>query len=165
MFKTGSPLLRKIIGEETAKARRESQRDDIITFLAARFGPEAEALRADLKRSATLGSRSSLHWPPPARTSLPSASRSGRGGASGGAEAMLKGASRGLLKVVEREMHEAGARAMRRAGPTRSTTVPEILAARFGEEVLEMATAAVTFTDDDRLAEIILLAAACRDFG
>jgi hypothetical protein len=48
MFKTGSPLLRKIIGEETAKARRESQRDDIITILAARFGPEAGALRAAL---------------------------------------------------------------------------------------------------------------------
>lgn len=53
MFKTGSPLLRKIIGEETRKARRESVRDttesSIITFLTARFGPEAEALRADLK--------------------------------------------------------------------------------------------------------------------
>jgi hypothetical protein len=49
MFKTGSPLLRKIIGEAEAKARRKSQRDDIITFLAARFGPEARALRVDLK--------------------------------------------------------------------------------------------------------------------
>lgn len=49
MLKTGSPLLRKIIEEETDKARRESERGNIITFLAARFGPEAEALGADLK--------------------------------------------------------------------------------------------------------------------
>ncbi len=50
MFKTGSPLLRKIVEEETEKARREGERDNIITFLAARFGPEAEALRADLQK-------------------------------------------------------------------------------------------------------------------
>jgi hypothetical protein len=53
MMKYGSPLLREIIGEETKKARRESRRgtteDNIIAFLAARFGPEAEALRADFK--------------------------------------------------------------------------------------------------------------------
>jgi hypothetical protein len=50
MFKTGSPLLRKIVEEETEKARREGERDNIIVFLAARFGPEAEALRADLNK-------------------------------------------------------------------------------------------------------------------
>ena len=55
MFKTGSPLLRKIIDEETEKARREAERDSIITFLAARFGPEAEALRADLKKIGDAG--------------------------------------------------------------------------------------------------------------
>lgn len=52
MLKYGSPLLRKIIGDETKKARRESVREttesSIITVLAARFGSEAEALRADL---------------------------------------------------------------------------------------------------------------------
>jgi hypothetical protein len=48
-LKYGSPLLREIIGEETERARRESERDSIITFLTARFGPEAEALRADLE--------------------------------------------------------------------------------------------------------------------
>jgi hypothetical protein len=45
MFKTGSPLLREIIEEETEKARHERDRDNIIAVLAARFGPEAEALR------------------------------------------------------------------------------------------------------------------------
>jgi hypothetical protein len=49
MLKYGSPLLREIIEEETEKARREGDRDNIIAFLAARFGPEAEALREDLK--------------------------------------------------------------------------------------------------------------------
>ena len=48
-MKYGSPVLREIIEEETEKARREGERDNIITVLAARFGPEAEALRADLK--------------------------------------------------------------------------------------------------------------------
>ena len=49
MLKYGSPLLREIIEEEREDARRESERDNIIAVLAARFGPEAEALRADLK--------------------------------------------------------------------------------------------------------------------
>ncbi len=43
--------------------------------------------------------------------------------------------------------------------------VSEIVTVRFGPDVLEMARAAVTFTDDDRLAELIVRAAACRDFG
>jgi hypothetical protein len=45
MLKTGSPLIREIIEEAQEAGRRE----DIITFLAARFGPEAQALRAHLK--------------------------------------------------------------------------------------------------------------------
>jgi hypothetical protein len=49
MLKSGSPLIQGIIDEAMEKGRREGQRDDIITFLAARFGPEAEALRRDLK--------------------------------------------------------------------------------------------------------------------
>lgn len=52
MLKTGSPLLRSILEEETRKARRESERDttenNIIAVLRARFGPEAEALEAKL---------------------------------------------------------------------------------------------------------------------
>src|SRR5262249_41224705 len=49
MLKYGSPLLREIIEEEREDARRESERDNIIAVLAARFGPGAEALRPDLK--------------------------------------------------------------------------------------------------------------------
>jgi hypothetical protein len=53
MLKLGSPLLREIIEEETEKTRRKSERsttgNNVIAVLAARFGPEAEALRADLK--------------------------------------------------------------------------------------------------------------------
>jgi hypothetical protein len=79
---------------------------------------------------------------------------------------MLKGASRGLLKVVEREMHEAwrqGYEEGRRE--LAQSVVLEIVTACLGPEVLEMARAVVTFTDDDRLAEIIVRAVACRDFG
>ncbi len=47
MLKSGSPLIQEIIDEADGAT---GQRDDIITFLAARFGPEAEALRADLKK-------------------------------------------------------------------------------------------------------------------
>ncbi len=50
---------------------------------------------------------------------------------------MLKGASRGLLKVVEREMHEAWRKGYEEGRiELAQSTVPEILAARFGEEVL-----------------------------
>ena len=45
ILRSGSPLIQGIIDDATASGRR----DDIITFLAARFGPEARALRADLK--------------------------------------------------------------------------------------------------------------------
>ena len=90
----------------------------------------------------------------------------GRGSASGGAETMLKGASRALLKIVEREMHEAWRRGYEEGRKELAqAVVPEIVKARFGPEVLGMARAAVMFTDDDRLAEVILRAAACPDFG
>jgi hypothetical protein len=49
MLKSGSPLIQGIIDDAMAAGRREGQRDDIITILAARFGPEAEALRRGLK--------------------------------------------------------------------------------------------------------------------
>ncbi len=45
MLKSGSPLIQEIIEEATEAGRR----DDIITILVARFGPEARALRAALK--------------------------------------------------------------------------------------------------------------------
>jgi predicted transposase YdaD len=53
MLKTGSPLLREIYEEATRegerKGRRETAESAIIEVLTARFGPEAEALRTDLK--------------------------------------------------------------------------------------------------------------------
>jgi hypothetical protein len=53
MFKTGSPILREIVEEETRKAAREAKRQmaetAITSVLTARFGPEAEALRTRLK--------------------------------------------------------------------------------------------------------------------
>jgi hypothetical protein len=79
---------------------------------------------------------------------------------------MLKGASRGLLKVVEREMHEAWRQGYEEGRKELAqSVVSEIVTARFGPEVLGMAKAVVMLTDDDRLAEIILRAAACKDFG
>jgi hypothetical protein len=51
MLKSGSPLIQGIIDDATAAGRR----DDIIAVLAARFGPEAEALRADLKKVGDAG--------------------------------------------------------------------------------------------------------------
>jgi hypothetical protein len=79
---------------------------------------------------------------------------------------MLKGASRALLKIVEREMHEAWRQGHEEGRQELAqTVVSEIVTTRFGPEVLGMAKAAVTFTDDDQLAEIILRAAACPNFG
>jgi hypothetical protein len=53
MLKTGSPLLREIYEEATRegerKGRREAAELAITEVLTARFGPEAEALRTDLK--------------------------------------------------------------------------------------------------------------------
>jgi hypothetical protein len=49
MFKTGSPLLREIIEEETEKARREMAAKGVVDVLAARFGPEAKSVRSTLK--------------------------------------------------------------------------------------------------------------------
>jgi hypothetical protein len=53
MFKTGSPLLREIVEEETRKAARKARRgmaeSAVTTVLAARFGPEAGEAKADLK--------------------------------------------------------------------------------------------------------------------
>ncbi len=46
LLKSGSPLIQGIIDDAIATGRR----DDVITILAARFGPEAGALRADLKK-------------------------------------------------------------------------------------------------------------------
>jgi hypothetical protein len=56
VLKTGSPLLREIVEEETRKARREGEREGsremaekaVITVLMARFGPEAEFLKGGL---------------------------------------------------------------------------------------------------------------------
>lgn len=79
---------------------------------------------------------------------------------------MLKGASAALLKIVEREMHEAWRQGyLEGRNELAQSAVPDILAARFGEEVRGMAKAATMFTDDDRLAEITLFAAICPDFG
>jgi hypothetical protein len=54
MFKTGSPLLREIIEEETEKARRKGSREmaelGISRTLAARFGVDTGAVRGVLKR-------------------------------------------------------------------------------------------------------------------
>ena len=55
MLKSGSPLIQEIIDEAMEDGRRKAVRDNIITFLAARFGPEAEALRADLKKVGDAG--------------------------------------------------------------------------------------------------------------
>ena len=49
MLKTGSPLLRKIIEEETDKARRESRAGQHHHFPRGPLRAEAEALGADLK--------------------------------------------------------------------------------------------------------------------
>ena len=78
---------------------------------------------------------------------------------------MLKGASKGLLKVVEREMHEAWRKGYQEGrDELAQSTVPDILAARFGEEVREAAKAATKFTEDDRLAEVIVCATICSSF-
>jgi hypothetical protein len=56
MLKTGSPLLREIIEEETQKARRESMRETaesaVTEVLTARFGPEAEPMKRELGKVA-----------------------------------------------------------------------------------------------------------------
>ena len=79
---------------------------------------------------------------------------------------MLKGASRALLNIVEPEMHEARRQGYEEGSQELAqTAVSEIVTARFGPEVLGMARAVVTLTNDDRLAEIIVRAVACRDFG
>jgi hypothetical protein len=79
---------------------------------------------------------------------------------------MLKGASRALLKIVERQMHGAWRRGYEEGRQELAQTlVSEIVTTRFGPEAQEMARAAVTFTGDDRLAEIILRAAISPDFG
>ncbi len=59
MFKTGSPILQEIIDEATRKAERKGERKGegggkgpkllLGTVLVARFGTEAEALKAELK--------------------------------------------------------------------------------------------------------------------
>jgi hypothetical protein len=49
MLKVKSPLLRKIIDEATQEVRREATEDALLTVLVARFGAEAEAVRAQLK--------------------------------------------------------------------------------------------------------------------
>ena len=49
MLKTGSPLIREIIEEATREGERSATESNIIAVLAARFGPEAEALGTVLK--------------------------------------------------------------------------------------------------------------------
>ena len=57
MFKTGSPLLREIVEEETRKARREGRRKGvretaelaILTALTARFGASDNALKGEFE--------------------------------------------------------------------------------------------------------------------
>ena len=52
MMQTGSPLLREMFAEERRDERRQAERDttvnNIAAFLGARFGPEGEAIRAEL---------------------------------------------------------------------------------------------------------------------
>jgi hypothetical protein len=49
MLKSGSPLIQEIIDEATRDGERSATKSNIIAFLAARFGPEAEALGRGLK--------------------------------------------------------------------------------------------------------------------
>ena len=79
---------------------------------------------------------------------------------------MMKGVSQAVLKIVEREMHEAWRKGYEEGRKELArSTVPEILAARFGPEVLETSKSVVLFTNDDRLAEITVFASICPDFG
>ena len=67
--------------------------------------------------------------------------------------------------MVERELHEAWRRGYEEGrNELAQSIVPEIVTARFGPEARETARAVVTFTNDDRLAEIIVRAATCTDF-
>jgi hypothetical protein len=57
MFKTGSPILQEIIDDVVRRGEREGERigkrkgneNAVIIVLVTRFGPEAEAVKAELK--------------------------------------------------------------------------------------------------------------------
>jgi hypothetical protein len=48
-FKSGSPLIREIMEEAAEEGRRQAAESAITEVLTARFGPDAEALRAGWK--------------------------------------------------------------------------------------------------------------------
>ena len=79
---------------------------------------------------------------------------------------MLKGAHRGVLKFIEQELHEAWRQGRQEARRELVVYIlPEILSARFGPEVRDMARAVAELSNDDRLEELIALALTCVDFN
>jgi hypothetical protein len=79
---------------------------------------------------------------------------------------MKKGASRAVLKIVAQEMHEAWRKGYEEGlREIAEIAVAEIIAAHFGPEARGHAAAVATFTPTDRLAELVVRAANCTNFG